>query len=511
VPAGVRRLSESFNAALSERNVDKAQRLAAELANSRLFSLRAYAEPEGAATSSGGALPEESLLVSLTLQAGGSRSCGPLRLVMPRTACIADLKDETLLVFGLPPAIQRCMADGQLLGNERIFDELTKTKELKVLTYLVTSNPEHWPPKKDHLEQLKAAVRAERDRQVIRREDSEYDEGSAGSVGPSQPQQPEVEEEPGWSCPQCTFRNEPVRPGCQMCGGARPPDYEVPAELQAEEEQRQLKLHGEFLKFTERERERNFRELMNLTQGSLIPVPAQQGFECPICLCDVGGDDDDGDGIRGLRLRECGHEVCENCLRDHALNSDRLPVICPCEPCQQTVTEAELKELLTDEQLARLQRLGLRQAEAVITNAFHCVTPNCEAFVELVDNVNEFECEVCQEHNCVTCRASHKDLTCQQYQDDLRRRAENDENAKLGLQKLEDMLQSGEAMKCPKCQVFLSKREGCDWLMCSVCRTEICWATRGPRWGPGGQGDTSGGCRCRVNNKRCHPNCMNCH
>uniref|UniRef100_A0A1I8IRV9 RanBP2-type domain-containing protein n=1 Tax=Macrostomum lignano TaxID=282301 RepID=A0A1I8IRV9_9PLAT len=465
VPAGVWRLSESFNAALSERNVDKAQRLAAELANSRLFSLRAYAEPEGAATSSGGALPEESLLVSLTLQAGDSRSCGPLRLVMPRTACIADLKDETLLV----------------------------------LTYLVTSNPEHWPPKKDHLEQLKAAVRAERDRQVIRREDSEYDEGSAGSVGPPQPQQPEVEEEPGWSCPKCTFRNEPVRPGCQMCGGARPPDYEVPAELQAEEEQRQLKLHGEFLKFratlrrralrnpktaaaaadssssdsddeenkadepreaadpytvticpkmrsdslspTERERERNFRELMNLTQGSLIPVPAQQGFECPICLCDVGGDDDDGDGIRGLRLRECGHE----------------------------------------------------------------------AFVELVDNVNEFECEVCQEHNCVTCRASHKDLTCQQYQDDLRRRAENDENAKLGLQKLEDMLQSGEAMKCPKCQVFLSKREGCDWLMCSVCRTEICWATRGPRWGPGGQGDTSGGCRCRVNNKKCHPNCMNCH
>ncbi|CAF5002391.1 unnamed protein product, partial [Rotaria socialis] len=28
---------------------------------------------------------------------------------------------------------------------------------------------------------------------------------------------------------------------------------------------------------------------------------------------------------------------------------------------------------------------------------------------------------------------------------------------------------------------------------------EICWPTRGPRWGPGGRGDTSGGCRCRLN------------
>uniref|UniRef100_A0A1I8F2N4 RanBP2-type domain-containing protein n=1 Tax=Macrostomum lignano TaxID=282301 RepID=A0A1I8F2N4_9PLAT len=234
VPAGVWRLSESFNAALSEpQRRQGAQRLAAELANSRLFSLRAYAEPEGAATSSARAC--------CVADAAGWR-LSLLRPAAPRHA--ADRlhrRPEGRDAVGFRPAarpIQRCMADGQLLGNERIFDELTKTKELK-----------HWPPKKDHLEQLKAAVRAERDRQVIRREDSEYDEGSAGSVGPPQPQQPEVEEEPGWSCPKCTFRNEPVRPGCQMCGGARPPDYEVPAELQAEEEQRQLKLHGEFLKF----------------------------------------------------------------------------------------------------------------------------------------------------------------------------------------------------------------------------------------------------------------------
>uniref|UniRef100_A0A1I8JNV8 RanBP2-type domain-containing protein n=1 Tax=Macrostomum lignano TaxID=282301 RepID=A0A1I8JNV8_9PLAT len=479
VPAGVWRLSESFNAALSERNVDKAQRLAAELAPTPGCSACAPTPNPKAPRP-----PPVAPCLRRACWCWRLSLLRPLRLVMPRTACIADLKDETLLVFGLPP------------------------RDSAVLTYLVTSNPEHWPPKKDHLEQLKAAVRA-------RAGPAEFASFNASRyrrlLRPPPPQ-------PGWSCPKCTFRNEPVRPGCQMCGGARPPDYEVPAELQAEEEQRQLKLHGEFLKFrsssatklrderqelhcfvhallksgnvllskanagpspqtsatdptesyietpgseepedrrrpprfqqqrlrmmkrtrrmnlakllihsTERERERNFRELMNLTQGSLIPVPAQQGFECPICLCDVGGDDDDGDGIRGLRLRECGHE----------------------------------------------------------------------AFVELVDNVNEFECEVCQEHNCVTCRASHKDLTCQQYQDDLRRRAENDENAKLGLQKLDpwligdsllDMLQSGEAMKCPKCQVFLSKREGCDWLMCSVCRTRDLLGHPRPRWGPGGQG-----------------------
>jgi len=26
-----------------------------------------------------------------------------------------------------------------------------------------------------------------------------------------------------------------------------------------------------------------------------------------------------------------------------------------------------------------------------------------------------------------------------------------------------------------------------------------------------GRNDTSGGCRCRVNGKKCHPHCRNCH
>lgn len=55
------------------------------------------------------------------------------------------------------------------------------------------------------------------------------------------------------------------------------------------------------------------------------------------------------------------------------------------------------------------------------------------------------------------------------------------------------------------------KRGGCDGIYCSMCKTDICWATRGPRWGPRGKGDTSGGCRCRFNSIKCHPLCQNCH
>ena len=46
------------------------------------------------------------------------------------------------------------------------------------------------------------------------------------------------------------------------------------------------------------------------------------------------------------------------------------------------------------------------------------------------------------------------------------------------------MVKGGEAMRCPQCEIILLKKDGCDWMKCSMCRTEICWATRGPRWGP---------------------------
>lgn len=46
------------------------------------------------------------------------------------------------------------------------------------------------------------------------------------------------------------------------------------------------------------------------------------------------------------------------------------------------------------------------------------------------------------------------------------------------------MVQKGDAMHCPKCKIIVQKKDGCDWIRCSMCKTEICWATKGPRWGP---------------------------
>ena len=48
----------------------------------------------------------------------------------------------------------------------------------------------------------------------------------------------------------------------------------------------------------------------------------------------------------------------------------------------------------------------------------------------------------------------------------------------------QDLVDKGDAMYCPNCQVLLLKKWGCDWLKCTYCKTEICWVTRQRRWGP---------------------------
>uniref|UniRef100_A0A182JMM8 RING-type domain-containing protein n=1 Tax=Anopheles atroparvus TaxID=41427 RepID=A0A182JMM8_ANOAO len=74
----------------------------------------------------------------------------------------------------------------------------------------------------------------------------------------------------------------------------------------------------------------------------------------------------------------------------------------------------------------------------------------------------------------------------------------------------ECVVQDEQALQCPNCGVAIMKVFGCDAVICTRCKTEICWVTRGPRWGPARKGDTSGGCRCGEDGKKCHPNCTNC-
>jgi len=182
-----------------------------------------------------------------------------------------------------------------------------------------------------------------------------------------------------------------------------------------------------------------------------------------------------------------------------------------------------ISQLLTEQELEKVHSRGLNLAEGQ-EQSYHCKTPDCKGFCFYEDGVriyllfwdgyicmlqvNEFKCMVCSKINCLICKAIHTPMTCNEYQEDLRIKAANDkaaqetkkmievgllvEHGRFNITKhysyvciVQDMVEKGEAMYCPNknCGLIIQKRNGCDWIRCS-CKTEICWVTKGPRWGP---------------------------
>lgn len=323
----------------------------------------------------------------------------------------------------------------------------------------------------------------------------------------------------GWSCKQCTFINPPTIPACRSCLDPRPEDYKVPppnSYIMDEDEERlymQLQQSEILLKELEEEErvkqqeeaEKNRQQMMQVASMNL--VTNTEPFECPVCFTDVEPNE-------GVKLRECLHEICRDCLENHINISNEPEVKCPYTDgdnnCEQVIPDREIRQIISEGDYNRYLQRGLNSAEAAAADAFHCKSPDCVGLCFYDDEINFFDCEVCGHQNCLTCKAIHEGQNCKQYQEELKIKAGNDEAAKKTHEALQRMVQSGEAMHCPKCGIIIQKKSGCDWMQCSVCKVEICWVTKGPRWGPRGNGDTSGGCKCRVNGK-CHPNCGNCH
>lgn len=460
--------------------------------------------------------PQDSIRLMVGVQDAQSEDYIPVTLIVSAGMKIAELKDKISQDFGFHPTLQRWVIGKRLAhDHDTLYSHGIRKSGDQAFLFILSANAAQLTRQQhnQHQEQqrLDGIVESMQSVQLCPR-----GLGTGGKMAPPPvpPKnvstfKPAVAPKPqlGWSCTLCTYLNKPTRPGCEMCGGERPQDYQVPDVYQPDPDeisrlQQEEQALLQYQQAQQLEREQNYMYLLATEDQNLIANTTET--DCPICFSPL----EPGEGVV---LRECLHTFCRECLRGTVLNSQDAEVSCADTDCESKLLDREIKELLTEEEHQRFLELRLNIAESRSEHSFHCQTPNCRGWCIYEDEVNEFRCDLCNETNCLLCRAIHKDMNCKDYQDDLRIRAENDKAAQQTKQMLENMVANGEAMKCPRCDIIVQKKDGCDWICCLMCKTEICWVTKQARWGPNGNGDTSGGCRCRVNNQPCHPNCQNCH
>ncbi|XP_041671645.1 ranBP-type and C3HC4-type zinc finger-containing protein 1 [Cheilinus undulatus] len=470
------------------------------------------------------AYPQDCIRLWVGVEDAQSDNYIPVTVEASLDMTIAQLKEKISHDFGFVPALQRWVI-GKRLAHDRetLYSHGIRQSGDKVFLFILSAHAAHLTRQQqrqdEEQQRIVGIVESMHSMQLLPRGLGVVD-GEKNTLPPEPEQPPPIpprvptnkrpavlpKPQLGWACAACTFINKPTRPGCEICGEERPEDYVVPNIYKPDQEEI-LRIEKEQLAMLQyeqaqrEERERNYLHLLATDDLNLIPNSTEA--ECPICFSTLQPEE-------GVVLRECLHTFCRDCLVGTIVNSQDAEVSCP-DNCESKLLDREIQALLTEEEHQRFLELRLSIAESRSEHSFHCQTPNCKGWCIYEDEVNEFNCELCSETNCLLCRAIHKDMNCKDYQEDLRIRAQNDEAAQQTTQMLQSMLQNGEAMKCPRCDVIVQKKDGCDWICCLMCKTEICWVTKQARWGPNGNGDTSGGCRCRVNNQPCHPNCQNCH
>lgn len=225
-------------------------------------------------------------------------------------------------------------------------------------------------------------------------------------------------------------------------------------------------------------------------------------FTCNICFDDIGIAD-------GIVLKNCLHELCKNCFIDQVNNSEDYEVICPNVGCEEFLQDREIQVLLPAEDFEKHLDKSLKSYAGATESAYHCKSPDCRGIIEKDLNVREFTCEVCKKVNCIKCEALHQGMNCKQYKMSIQHKTDNVESENA----IKKLIETEQAMRCPKCDIPVMKEEGCDFITCTTCKMGICWRTKKPRNRITKEnGTVIDGCNCnRAGGKPCHPQCRNCH
>ncbi|CAL5001798.1 unnamed protein product [Urochloa decumbens] len=182
----------------------------------------------------------------------------------------------------------------------------------------------------------------------------------------------------------------------------------------------------------------------------------------------------------------CAHAFCRACLSGHVrakLESGGAAggavVRCPDASCAGALDPELCRGALPSEVFERWCR-ALCESLFLGARRTYCPFPDCSEMMvadEGGECVTQSECQVCRRLFCARCRVApwHAGVTCDEYQ----RRAKKDSGR-------EDMmlLEMAEEMRwkrCPKCQFFVDKIDGCPHIRCR-CGFEFCYRC-GTTWG----------------------------
>ena len=165
----------------------------------------------------------------------------------------------------------------------------------------------------------------------------------------------------------------------------------------------------------------------------------------------------------------CGHVCCTNCWQNYLktlIGEAKVEKIkCVDHDCKEIVSEEFiLNHIDNDKQLLDKYKKFKKRIEIINDkNKRQCPKPNCESFLEKSKKTNYVKCENGHEY-CFEClKPPHGTKKC-------------DEMAEKEFLKWK---KKRRVKRCPKCNIYTEKNEGCNHMTCVSCKYQWCWLCEG--------------------------------
>ncbi|XP_037489481.1 E3 ubiquitin-protein ligase RNF14-like [Triticum dicoccoides] len=192
---------------------------------------------------------------------------------------------------------------------------------------------------------------------------------------------------------------------------------------------------------------------------------------CMICL-------NQSTGSNFIKL-PCQHLFCAKCMetlcRMHVKEGSVFQLVCPHAKCNASIPQHVLKQLLSEEEFERWDRLALEKALDSMADVVFC--PKCViGCVE--DEDNTAQCPKCSFIFCSFCKELwHPGKQCLTPEQKIQHRKASGRMSEREM--AQELLNIKELYKdvrlCPHCRMAISKTAGCNKMTCVSCGKYFCF------------------------------------
>lgn len=212
---------------------------------------------------------------------------------------------------------------------------------------------------------------------------------------------------------------------------------------------------------------------------------------CVVCFMDVPG-------FKCVKFVECGHAFCRHCVegsfRVKIKDGDVKGLTCLMPKCETQAYPYQVKAVVTPEEYDRYDKILLRVTLETMSDVVYCPRRICQSAVIRESSSNMGRCPQCSFVFCTLCKLSYHGPTpcrvkseelqklCREY---IRANAEKKQfmekqYGKRTIQRALEEMDSAQwleqnAKMCPYCGTQIQKKDGCNKMTCTKCRTYFCW------------------------------------